>query len=106
MAALEEARKGGGEAGPPPAPPLAWWSAEVDAIADLRDAVLELKDTLVRVNVPKEKQNSIPPINWTRRPGDKRDAAAKKFAQPTEEQYVKHQTLVGKLLPHKAHSDG
>jgi hypothetical protein len=101
MAKLAEVRKETGETGPPPPPPLAWWSAEVDALADVRDSILELKDTLLRVNVPKGSQNSIPAINWTRRPGDDRGKATK-FAEPTVDQEAKHRVLVSKLLPHKA----
>ena len=101
MKALQAARDAAGETGPPPPPPLAWWSAEVDAIADLRDSVIELRDTLIRVNVPKEGQNKIPAPKFTIRPGHKPEGRAK-FAQANEEQLAKHAKLVGKLLPHKA----
>jgi hypothetical protein len=89
-----------GDPGPAPLPPLATWSAEVDMGANIRDAILELKDVLVRVNTDKKNQGKLKPVTWTARPG--RAQTSDLSTLSSDEKLQTHARLVGKLLPHKA----
>lgn len=95
--------KAQGGSGPKPLPPLATWSAEVDMGANINDTLLMLKDVLVRSNVDKSKQNGIPPIEWTPRPGRQTEPTKSKMSR--EEQQRRHKKAVALFLPDKANSD-
>ena len=92
-----------GDPGPAPLPPLAWWTAEVDSLATVNDTLLELKDVLVRVNVDKSKQSSLPPITRTPRPGRQKQGEQQSATRLTKaEQEARHARNVARLLPGKA----
>lgn len=102
MEMLDRVKSQGGS-GPKPLPPLATWSSEVDMLANVNDTLLMLKDALIRSNVPKDKQNSVPPVVFTPRPG--RQAATDRSKISREEQQARHAKAVALFLPDKANSD-
>jgi hypothetical protein len=102
MEMLDRVKSKGGS-GPKPLPPLATWSYEVDMLATVNDSVLMLKDALVRSNLPKDKQNAVPPIEWTPRPGRQVEMSKSKISR--EEQQARHKKAVSLFLPDKADSD-
>jgi hypothetical protein len=102
MAMLERVKSRGGS-GPKPLPPLATWSPEVDMGATINDSLLALKDALIRSNVPKDKQNSIPEIVWTPRPGVQSKPERSQIAR--EEAEARHKRAVSLFLPQSADSD-
>jgi len=99
LAMLDRVRSKG-DPGPAPLPPLATWSAEVDMSANVVDAIKHLEDTLLRVNVPREKQNTLKEIAWVPRPGRAKESDHSKLSNAEKE--IIHRRTVGKLLPHKA----
>lgn len=89
-----------GDPGPAPLPPLATWSAEVDKLADVIDAIKHLEDTQIRLKTSKADQGKIKAPNWTPRPG--RETPVEDIALSQQEKDRRHRALVGQLLPHKA----
>lgn len=103
MEMLDRVKSKGGS-GPKPLPPLATWSSEVDMMATVNDTLLLIRDAIVRSNVDKAKQNAIPPIDFTARPG--RPVETKKDTISREEREARHKKAVSLFLPDKANSDG
>lgn len=101
---MKRVEKAGGSA-PKPLPPLATWSAEVDALADVNDTLLLVRDTLIRANVAKEKQSNVPPIKWTPRPGRRDVDADMPGKMSREEIQARHQRAVALFLPPKETQD-
>lgn len=97
MAMLDRVKEQG-DPGPPPLPPLATWSAEVDMGATINDSIQQLMDALIRSNVDKAHQKSVPPIKWTPRPGRPVDSVKKDMLTP-EEKKARHQRAVELFKP-------
>lgn len=104
MAMLERVKEQG-DPGPAPLPPLATWSPEVDMGATINDSLQQLLDAIVRSNVDKTKQNAVPPIRWTPRPGRPQDGDARKPRISRAEQEARHEYAKALFLPPKVDSD-
>lgn len=102
MEALELAGGTKGK-GPAPLPPLAGWTNEVDMLATVNDSLLMVKDAIVRSNVAKDKQNAIPAIAWTPRPGRPNKPTVSNVQKA--EQMARHKHAVSLFLPGKAEQD-
>ena len=98
MEMLDRVKSQGGS-GPKPLPPLATWSAEVDALADVNDTLLLIRDAIIRSNVDKSKQNTIPPIDFTPRPGRRDTDKPVKGKLSVEEQRARHERTVALFKP-------
>ena len=70
----------------------------------VNDTLLLIRDAIIRLNVDKSKQNAIPPVEFTPRPGRRAvDTPSSKIS--LEEQQARHTKAVALFLPDKANRD-
>lgn len=99
MEMLERVKSQGGK-GPAPLPPLSTWTPEVDMMANVNDTLMLVKDAIIRSNVPKAQQKSIPDVKFTPRPG--RPERATVTEQDRAEQQARHAKAVSLFHPDAA----
>jgi hypothetical protein len=86
------------EGAEPAGPPLHTWSPELEAITNVLDAVRGVSHTVAAVN--SEKGKTPQPPKPSPRPSSALDRARKKAK--AERKQARHESLVARMLPHKA----